>query len=273
MKGNKNMKKALKEMIEKNESLKVFGDYVRVNGGDLFPLPLVDGNDKIGKGVWHASTLPGSKDITFTFNDIEYTEKGTCPITCPGCYGLSGFYNYDSTKYYLMQRTRFLKEYPALYFYVCRCQIMAENIKYIRIHATGDFIPGEAAGWYEIFKAMPHLKGWTYTKCDISGDIAMLDSLDNFNIVKSIVPGCGFNFGHIDYILSVYDHLKSIGETPYICRCGIDKNQHCNNCTGCSKNKYVLFIEHSTDYKAEKDILYSDIKALIESQPEQLLQA
>lgn len=267
------MKKALKEMIEKNESLKVFGDYVRVNGGDLYPLPLVNGNEKIGKGVWHASTLPGNEVITFDHNGVTYSECGTCPLTCPGCYGLTGNFRYSNVKYFLMQRTRFLKNYPALYFYVAMYQIKAENIKYIRVHATGDFIPGEAAGWKTIFESMPYLKGWTYTKVNFNDEITALDSLDNFNIVKSIVPGCGFNFGHIDYILSVYDRLQSKGETPYICRCGIDKNQHCSNCTGCSRNKYVLFIEHSTDYKADKDSLYSTIKELIEAQPKQLLEA
>lgn len=267
------MKKALKEMIEKNERLKVFGDYVRIDGGNLYPLPLVNGNDKIGKGVWHASTLPTNETITCTFNGVTYSEMGTCPLKCNGCYGTKGNYNYNDTKYYLLMRTRFLKNYPALYFYVALCQIKAENIKYIRVHATGDFIPGEASGWYEIFKSNKDIKGWTYTKVNFNNEITALDSLDNFNIVKSIIPGCGFNFGHIDYILSVYDHLKSKGETPYICRCGIDKNQHCSNCTGCSRNKYVLFIEHSTEYKAEKDSLYSTIKELIEAQPKQLLEA
>lgn len=266
------MKKALKEMIERNERLNVYGDLIMIDGGDLWPLPLVDGNDKIGKGVWHASTLPGAGVITFDFNDVTYSENGTCPITCPGCYGMTGCFRYGSTKYALMQRTRLLRKYPDIYFYIAVCQIKALNIKYIRVHATGDFIENEAAGWREIFENMPDLKGWTYTKCNIAGDVAALDSLDNFNIVKSIIPGCGFNFGHIDYILSVYDHLKSIGETPYICRCGIDKNQHCNNCTGCSRNKYVLFIEHSTDYKAAADPLFDEIKILIESQPAQLLQ-
>ena len=66
--------------------------------------------------------------------------------------------------------------------------------------------------------------------------------------------------------LAEYKALKAIGKNVYICRCGIDKNQHCTNCTACSKNDFVLFIEHSTEYKAEKDPLFPVVKELIENQ-------
>ena len=58
-----------------------------------------------------------------------------------------------------------------------------------------------------------------------------------------------------------------MGKSVYICRCGVDKNQHCTNCKGCSKNDYVLFIEHSTDYKAENDPCFNELKEIIERQP------
>lgn len=258
------MKKNLREMIENIDQVKVLGDVVTVAGDmALYPLPLVDGNEKIGKGVWHASTLPGDEIITLKNGDQE---KGTCPLKCAGCYGLSGFYTYDSTKKALMMRTRFLKRYPEIYFRIAEAQIIAENIKLIRVHATGDFIPGEAAGWTAIFKKHPDLIGWTYTKCSLKGEVKKLDMLHNFNIVKSIIPGCGFNFGHIDYIMKIYDKLVKAGKNVHVCRCGIDRNQHCNTCKGCAINEYVLFIEHGTSYNAEKDPLYDQIKELIENQ-------
>ena len=105
---------------------------------------------------------------------------------------------------------------------------------------------------------------WSYTKNEIAEKA--FDDLKNVNIVKSIVPGFGFNFGHCDYILMVYKALKAMGKDVYICRCGIDKNQHCVNCKGCSENTFVLFIEHSTSYKAESDPAYSELKSIIESQ-------
>ena len=261
------MKKALKEMINDIKGCKAVAGFDMVEiDGVFYPLPLVDGNSKIGH-VWHASTLPTDKKYHIEYNNMVIDEKGTCPLECKGCYGTKGNYNYENVLFYIAMRTRLLRKYPEIYFQVCRAQITTENIKLIRLHATGDFIENEAAGWYKIFKDMPDLIGWTYTKCKKTGDIKRLNNLNNFNIVDSIIPGCGFNFGHIDYILNVYEKLKKAGKDVYICRCGIDKNQHCEKCGGCALNKYVLFIEHSTGYKAEKDPLYNTIKAIIEAQP------
>jgi hypothetical protein len=94
----------------------------------------------------------------------------------------------------------------------------------------------------------------------------LFDDTPNGNIVKSVINGIGFNFGHCDYIISTYKKLKSMNASVYICRCGIDKNQHCENCKHCVTSEFVLFIEHSTEYKAEKDPMYSELKALIELQ-------
>lgn len=258
------MKKSLKEKIEKIAGVQVIGNMIAIKGdSELYPLPLVDGNAKIGKGVWHASTLPGAGVITLKNGD---SERGTCPVTCPGCYAMTGNYCFDAIRAILMKRTRLLKKYPHIYFLLVAAQIESENVKLLRVHASGDFLPGEASGWYKIFKAYPHVIGWTYTKCEIKGEIKKLDSLFNFNIVKSIIPGCGFNYGHIDYILKTYEKLTARGESVYLCRCGIDKNQHCKDCTGCALNKYVLFIEHSTGYNAAADPLYNEIYNLIESQ-------
>ena len=197
------------------------------------------------------------------------TEKGTCPMTCKGCYGTCGFYTFNSTKYYLIMRTRLLKNYPEIYFLLVALQIEHEHIEKLRIHATGDFLPGEAKGFYNVLIQFPHVKAWTYTKCEISGEIALLDSLTNCNIVKSIIPHCGFNYGHVAYIANMYYYLKRLNKSVYICRCGIDKNQHCSSCNGCSDHEYVLFVEHSTGYNAADDYGYNKLVSLIESQPKQ----
>ena len=244
----------------------VYGSFVKVHD-DLYPMPLIQGNSKLGKDVWHSSILPTNEIIVAKDeNGNEITEKGTCPISCKGCYGTTGNYRFNDNKYSLIMRTRLLRNYPDDYFRIVSIQIENESIEKLRIHAVGDFIENEAKGFHKVLKEHPHVKAWTYTKCPIKGDIKRLGTLPNMNIVKSIVPGCGFNFGHIDYIIRVYRKLKDAGKNVYVCRCGIDKNQHCSNCSGCSDHEYVLFIEHSTGYKAEKDVLYADIVKLIESQ-------
>lgn len=234
----------------------------------LIPPVMINGNEKIGKGIYHFSTLPGTKEYSVTINCKEYQTKGTCVCDCIGCYAMTGNYRYSNTINNIAIRNVLAMEY--LYFLekAINAQIKAENIKFVRIHASGDFYSIEyAIMWRRIAINNPGVTFWTYTKnaaCE-----SIFDGLDNANIVKSVIPGKGVNFGHCDYILSCYEFLKAAGKTVYICRCGIDKNQHCTNCKGCSKNEYVLFIEHSTSYKAEKDPLFPVIKALIESQAQQ----
>lgn len=228
-------------------------------------MPLVDGNDKIGKGVWHFSTLPGTGIFEAVINEKPVTVKGTCPCDCIGCYAKTGNYNYSTTIQALAIRTILARNYIDWLERAIMAQIEADHIKFVRIHASGDFIDKPYIEmWQRIVEACKSAIFWTYTK-NKEAEKAF-DSFDNANIVKSVIPGKGLNYGHCDYILSCYEFLKAAGKSVYICRCGIDKDQHCNNCKGCSVNEYVLFIEHSTDYKAEKDPLFPVIKALIESQ-------
>lgn len=235
----------------------------------FIPCLLVNGNEKIGKGVYHFSTLPTNQNFTVNVNGKTMEVKGTCPCSCVGCYATKGnFARYQSTRDSLALKTVLIREDLDFVKHAIIAQIEADNIKLCRIHASGDFDNSEyIEAWKEIVKACTACTFWTYTKN--SEAEKAFDGMENANIVKSIIPHHGFNFGHIDYIIAVYEDLKRQGKSVYICRCGIDKNQHCVNCTACSKNDFVLFIEHSTEYKAEKDPRYEEIKAIIEAQPEQ----
>lgn len=231
------------------------------------PCLLVDGNEKIGKGVYHFSTLPTNQIFHVLINGMSFDVKGTCPCSCIGCYATKGnFQRYpDKVLPGLALKTILIREDLDFVRRAIIAQIKADKIKMLRFHASGDFDNnGYIAITVEIVKACPECVFWTYTK-NKNAEHAF-DGLDNANIVKSMIPHVGFNFGHIDYIMAVYAELKRQGKSVYICRCGIDKNQHCNKCTACSKNDYVLFIEHSTEYKADKDPLYPEIVKLIESQ-------
>ena len=264
---NKNTKTTQKYLVFKG----IETTWTNPKTGKVFGVKdlLVKGNSKIGKNVYHFSTLPGTE--VFHLDAFNYDAKGTCFCDCVGCYGKSGNYKRYPTTYALLAlRTMWAREATEKIAEIIISEIKRKKIKYVRIHATGDFFGRSyALAWLEIVKACPECIFWTYTKSyghgfdDVLNEI---NSLPNANIVESVIAGCGFNYGHISYILDTYYKLLSQGEKPYICRCGIDPNQHCESCTGCSTHKYVLFIEHSTEYKAEKDPLYIDIKKLIESQ-------
>lgn len=226
---------------------------------------LVDGNSKLGKGIYTFSTLPTNQIFHVVIYGKPYDVKGTCVCSCNGCYATKGFYNMPSVLQSNALKTILCYEDLQFVKNAIIAQIKAENISFVRIHASGDFFSERYIEvWQDIARECEDTIFWTYTKNEKA--VSMFDGFSNANIVKSIIKGYGFNFGHCDYILKVYKALKAQGKAAYICRCGIDKNQHCTNCKGCSKNEFVLFIEHSTEYQAEKDPMFEELKAIIDSQ-------
>lgn len=229
------------------------------------PKLIVNGNEKIGKGIWHFSTLPTNQFYDIVINKKHYSVQGTCPCNCVGCYATKGNYNFKSVKKSLAIKTLLIRNDIDFVKRALLAQIEADNIEFLRLHASGDFDSKEYINMIrEVAATFKKVTFWSYTKNENAENA--FDGLKNINIVKSRIPHIGLNYGHCDYILATYRELKGQGKKVYICRCGIDKNQHCTNCKGCSKNEYVLFIEHSTEYKAEKDPLYNELKAIIDAQ-------
>ena len=210
---------------------------------------LKKGNSKTGKAV-----------RTWSMNQT------TCPVHCKGCYGDNGFYKMPNTAESLRKNTEIAREHLDFLNRALRAQL--ETLPAgteIRIHALGDFFSGEyLVMWHDIARDFPQHIFWTYTK--VAAFENAFNDLENANIVKSIVKGFGFNFGHCDYVIDMYKALRKLNVKVHICRCGIDDSQHCAGCHKCSECEYVLFIEHSTDYVAKKDPRYSELVELIENQ-------
>lgn len=215
---------------------------------------LKEGNSKTGKKVYTWSMLAGT--------------EGTCVCNCNGCYAMTGFYNMPSVKESLTLNTSIVNDDIEFFYHAISAQLETIGSGEVRIHASGDFKtknPEQYANtWKRIVIENPSFLFWTYTKMKQFENL--FNDTPNGNIVKSVINGIGFNFGHCDYIINTYKKLKAMNASVYICRCGIDKNQHCENCKHCVTSEFVLFIEHSTEYKAEKDPMYNELKALIESQ-------
>lgn len=227
--------------------------------GNIMPV-LKDGNTKTGKRVKTFSVMPTNKVFDTAFGKV----CGTCPFHCEKCYATKGKYNCDNVINSNAINTILARDYLEFLDSAIRAQLDTLPGVDIRIHAAGDFFNKEYAEmWRGIVADYPNNNFWTYTKSEYENTFA---GLENGNIVKSLLPGIGFNFGHIDYILRAYVELVARGESPYICRCTFDKKQHCENCRGCINNKYVLFVEHSTEYKAEKDPLFSVACAIVDMQ-------
>lgn len=175
---------------------------------------LKEGNDKTGKAVYTFSLLPGTKEYKATVNGKEYTEKGSCACNCQGCYAKTGHYNHETTIRSMSINTYLVNNHID---FVKAC--ISAQLKYIgrgevRIHAAGDFntkYPEEYANmWKEIASKFNTFRFWTYTK--VKKFETLFDCLKNANIVKSVIPGIGFNFGHCDYIINAYYTLREAGK-------------------------------------------------------------
>ena len=224
---------------------------------------LINGNDKLGRGVWTFSMLPGNVRYTVDFGAGEILDiMGTCPCLCPGCYARAGRYNCSNVIASNARKTLLARRFINWLRRAILAQIAADNIKICRIHAAGDFDNMAYVDmWRDIVTATPGTIYWTYTKVQAAENA--FDGIDNINVVKSLIPGMGLNYGHAGYIVKLYHALVSMGRRVHICRCGVDKSQHCTNCRGCFDNDVVLFLEHSTEYKPAEDPDFPAFVALV----------
>lgn len=214
--------------------------------GESCPL-LKKGNKKLGSNVWTWSM-----------------SQTTCPCHCVGCYADSGHYQRASVRNSLNRNTELAKNHLAFLKNALSAQLATlPDGSEVRIHAVGDFFSYDyAMMWVDIVKAFPNLVFWTYTKTKYKG---IFDTLANANIVKSTYKG-RVNFGHCDHVMTLHNELKADGKSVYICRCGVDDNQHCEGCGMCSAMEYVLFLEHSTSYRAKDDPLYPAFVEMVNNQ-------
>ena len=228
-------------------------DKIEFHGIWVKPL-LKQGNSKVGKRVYTFS-MPAGTD-------------GTCICDCKGCYAKSGHYKRENVKACYRLHQCIVETDINWFIHAILAQLETIGSGVVRIHASGDFNTKNSMEYFQAWKIIissaPSFLFWTYTK--MSQYENGFDGLENANIVKSIIDGIGINYGHCGYIIDTYKALKKRGAIVYICRCGIDKNQHCENCHHCAESEFVLFVEHSTEYKAEKDPRYNELVALIESQ-------
>lgn len=252
-----------------NKERQIYCDYgidvygnklVAPNGIAVAPL-LKNGNSKVGKGVYTFSTLPTTKTYHTSYGDV----KGTCKCDCDGCYATKGCYNFKSTIDCLALNTILIRKYPDWVERAINAQLEIVGACDVRISASGDMESADiVAMWKRIALNNKACRFWTYTKYAEFENT--FDDIPNANIVKSIIPNIGYNFGHCDYIINAYKALKENGKKVHICKCGIDANQHCNNCDGCRINEFVLFVEHSTAYKAEQDAAYNTLADIVNNQ-------
>ena len=233
--------------------------------GQWVPLPLTWGSKTHCYG-W--SILAGTKEWEVEFNGTKQTMKGTCPCQCEHCYGCNGRYAAPNVYNGIAWRTVAARKYPDWLRRAITAQInwgkKGIPLEIVRDHITGDFFSNDYIDmWKRIKEDCRDTRMWAYTKNKEAEDA--FDDVENFNIVKSLVPGFGVNYGHCDYVMEMYHALREAGIETHICCCAISKEQHCDTCRACQDLEYVLFLEHGSDYKPEDDPLWDQFVALVKS--------
>ena len=206
---------------------------------------------------------------TYTFSMPAGT-AGTCVMNCPNCYAMVGRYATPSVRNSLSAAQYLIENHIDFMKRAICAQLVADGVEMVRIHASGDFNTKNsedyAAMWFDIARVFKNVKFWTYTK--MPQYESLFDGLDNANIVPSVLPyKIGLNYGTCADVLKMYTLMKKHGLTPHICECGTNDTHHCQDCAGCSANKYVLFIMHSSKtYDAKTDPLLKDVAAIVNAQ-------
>ena len=230
---------------------------------------LKKGNTKTGETVYTWSLLPGTEETEIVVNGRTEKVRGTCVCDCQGCYAKTGFYRMKNVVMSLAINTYLVNKYPEFVRSAITAQLeLLDNGTEVRIHAAGDFNtenPLEySTMWHDIAEEFVRDLLWTYTK--VKEFEGLFDDLPNANIVRSLIPKVGVNFGTCEYIINAYYTLRMLDIPVYICKCGFDENQHCAGCKVCSEFKYVLFLEHSTNYNPHNDPLFEKLLNIVNNQ-------
>jgi hypothetical protein len=177
---------------------------------------LQKGNSKLGKSIYQFN-LPAK---------ITCTPSKWCIKNCYACKGL--FKVYEDTIQACYNRSYEASKLPSFIDTINQEIKRHPSIKYIRIHASGDFYSNDyISKWYYIAKVNPNVKFLAFTKrIDLLTALYALDSLPNVVIRESI-----------DESLHVSSYLpKAIIEGSHDIP-GFICSGHCSDCFGCWSRK------------------------------------
>ena len=115
----------------------------------------------------------------------------------------------------------------------------------VRIHSSGDFFAQIYINkWAELIARFPNVKFYAYTKVDNLFDFSKIESLENFNLIRSILPDGSKNYGPEEEIKEKANKFH-FPICPYRKNMDAAKMPHCGGtCDICLSHKIVGFVEH-----------------------------
>ena len=214
-------------IINKNETLTKSRNVEIL--GSFFGSPFVLGNGKISKNTAIFSLLP-------------VTTCGNCSNCKHSCYAVKALVRpnvWDKRLVYTYLAFTDLARLKTLL--ISDLNLIHDRIHYVRIHESGEFFNQSYLDmWTDIAALFPGIVFYSYTKMENVLDFSVVNSMDNFHIVKSLLPDGSKNYGNVEFIK---EKVEKYGFP--VCPYGrVDNFPKCGKCTLCMHNKYVLFLEH-----------------------------
>lgn len=202
-------------------------DYIEIGEQKIHFAPrlMTSGNSKLGGDVL-SFDLPAVKTCP------------NCKFCTKGCYAkrterFPAVHDKHVTNFLITKHSP-MKFLQLIGGQLCKCK---QNI--VRIHSSGDFYSQEYLDlWELIARNFPSISFYGYTKTRGFFDFTKIDELFNINIIDSILPNGGVNFGSLEYCKT----MSYIYNIP-ICPAYLGK-QCMVDCDICLKCKHVLFVQH-----------------------------
>ena len=133
-------------------------------------IKIVNGNSKLGKGIYAVNLLPGSKPLTLK-NGTQLTNVAGscagCSKDCENfCYAVSDAKRYHTTVIKSQGANTLLARFDRDRFFADVQRFIDYNmIAAIRIHSSGEFLSYEYfTGWIDLIERNPDIKFYCYTK-------------------------------------------------------------------------------------------------------------
>ncbi len=188
---------------------------------------LTRGNSKLDKSIFNWSITP----IKSCLN---------CEDCKKSCYAIKSYRFYPTVKL-AWDRNLILAKNGDFVSMVVNQLKKARTCKAVRIHVAGDFFDQNYINsWEKIILLFPNIKFYCYSKVMEILNFTAIMAAPNFNIINSIAPDGGVNFGNQDRV----NELKDMGYLVCPVTNGDTDIQCGRNCSLCLTHRKVCFIEH-----------------------------
>ena len=131
---------------------------------------IVNGNSKLGRGIYAVNLLPGDTPLTLKDGTQLTNVAGSCAGCCSGCksacYAVNDAKRYHNTVIKSQGNNTLLARFDRPRFFEDVQRFIDYNmIAAIRIHSSGEFLSYDYfTDWIELIKKNPDIKFYCYTK-------------------------------------------------------------------------------------------------------------